>query len=148
MKTSFPALPPIFQVHGSKIFEVTEVPKEIAPFAEAHVVISACANDVDCEFHGQIEFHVTDSAGSPYSVALKARGQGSTIVFDPDLPERVSLGQQFKSHAHQKRFNVTNYGKRQQRLVWKVENAHFKSGEYFSSVVSWSLFVLIKGECQ
>ncbi len=120
------------------------MPREVAPFEEAPIVISACANDVDCELCGQIEFHVADSAGSPYSVALKASGQGSTIVFDPDLPERVSLGQQFKSHAHQKRFKVKNYGKRQQRLVWKVENAHYKSGEYSSSVVSWSLIVLKK----
>lgn len=94
----------------------------IPPFGRTEVEVTACANDVDVEIFGLLEICVQDSDASPYTIQLRAIGVGNTITIVPEIPLNLPLGQQFESLPQARAFTVKNCGRRQQRLVWTVED--------------------------
>ncbi|CDS35692.1 hydrocephalus inducing [Echinococcus multilocularis] len=111
-------------VQKSTTFCVHPQEATIPPFGRTEVKVTACADDVDVEISGTLEICVENSEVSPHMIQLRAIGVGNTITIEPEIPLRLSLGQQFESLPQTRAFVVKNCGRRQQRLVWAVENVH------------------------
>ncbi|KAH9286281.1 Hydrocephalus-inducing -like protein [Echinococcus granulosus] len=112
------------KVQKSTTFCVHPQEVTIPPFGRTQVEVTACADDVDVEIAGVLEICVENSEVSPHIIQLRAIGVGNTITIEPEVPLRLSLGQQFESLPQTRAFVVKNCGRRQQRLVWTVENVH------------------------
>lgn len=92
----------------------------IPPFGETEMEITARPNDITT-FSDVLELFVAESRGRKH-VNLKATGHGSTIVFEPPMTCTLNVGQQLDVVPFRKIFKVRNSGRRQQRLVWSIED--------------------------
>ncbi|KAL5111475.1 Hydrocephalus-inducing protein [Taenia crassiceps] len=110
------------RVQKSIAFRVSPPELSIPPFGRAEIEVTACANDVDVEIFGLLEICVENVETPSYTIQLLAIGVGSTITIEPEIPLNLPLGQQFESLPQARVFAVKNCGRRQQRLVWTVEN--------------------------
>ncbi len=59
--------------------------------------------------------------GQTVSVALDAKGFGTSIVSDPPLAPSLDLGAHFADSKFQRSFRLTNRGRRMQQLSWSTE---------------------------
>lgn len=106
----------------------------ILPFTKGKIEVTARANDVDVEIADVLEILVANSQVTTRTVQLRAVGVGNTITIEPEISQNLALGQQYESLSHKRVFLIMNCGRRQQRLVWTVENAQCFRGDDCSRV--------------
>ena len=74
----------------------------------------------DClKFHDKLNILIT--RGVNFTVFLRARGRGSTVVSEPPIQPCVNLGTFFSGGPCEREFVFTNKGRRMQALSWVTE---------------------------
>ncbi|XP_068021950.1 hydrocephalus-inducing protein homolog [Melanerpes formicivorus] len=87
--------------------------------AEGQVSVSVTAHlDDTGQFQAEVQLLVEHSRG--YGIPVRALGVGSTIVLDRPLAPQLSLGTRFSLAPCCYSFQVTNRGRRSQRLYWTL----------------------------
>ncbi|XP_068025997.1 hydrocephalus-inducing protein-like [Melanerpes formicivorus] len=87
--------------------------------AEGQVSVSVTAQlDDTGQFQAEVQLLVEHSRG--YGIPVRALGVGSTIVLDRPLAPQLSLGTRFSLAPCCYSFQVTNRGRRSQRLYWSL----------------------------
>ena len=124
------------------VFHVDPPELNILPFTKATIEVTVRANDVDVEITDTLEIFVADSEATPRTIQLRAVGVGNTITIEPEIGQRLILGQQYESLSHARVFVVKNCGRRQQRLVWIIENTQCFRNEDFIRV---QMIILMMG---
>ena len=61
------------------------------------------------------------SRGTNFTISLQADGTGTTIVSDPPLHSSINLGINFSCRLCEKKFTLTNRGRRTHALFWSTE---------------------------